>query len=207
MTKPRGYFKNFLVIDSETTGIAYGSPDPSYDAETKTEYQAISWGLIVADGETLEPLEDLYLELKWNGDAAWDRRAQEIHGLSPEYLEENGLDEIEAIEQILNLIIKYWGPDFKTIRTAGQNVATFDNWFLRRLMARHEFHLPLGNCHIDTSTLGFVNYKVYNSDDLFYQVGCDPRGEHNALDDAYMSLKAIQISRMLFQHVLHHQVT
>lgn len=200
--KPRGYFEKFLAMDCETSGLAINSDDPSYDAHTGEEYQAVSWGLIVADSATLKPIEELYVEIQHNGDAAWDKRAEEIHGLSRSYLEENGFREDEAVEAIGSLIIKHWGPD-TSIRTLGHNVATFDIWFMKRMMRRHGIELRFGNRHIDTSTIGFVNFEAYTSDELFELIGHDPRGKHNSLDDARMSLDAARQSRLIVQSALN----
>ena len=43
-------------MDCETTGLAINRDDPSYDPENDIEYQSVSWGLIVADAATLDPL-------------------------------------------------------------------------------------------------------------------------------------------------------
>ena len=198
--KPKAYYRYVLAMDCETSGLAYKADDPSYDPVTGNEYQAVSWGLIVAESETLEPVEELYLEVKWNGDAKWEMGAQNIHGLSVEYLEENGLDEEEAAVEMANLIMKYWGPD-NYVRSLGQNVATFDVWFARRMMRRHDLEIAFGNRHVDTSTIGLVNFGVYNSDDLFEQLGI-VRGAHNALEDAKASLEACRVSRLAFKAAL-----
>ena len=84
--KPRGYFEKLLAMDCETTGLAINKDDPSYNPDTKEEYQAVSWGLVVADAATLKPIEKMYIEIQWNGTSVWDNRAQKIHGLSREHL-------------------------------------------------------------------------------------------------------------------------
>jgi DNA polymerase III epsilon subunit-like protein len=127
-------------------------------------------------------------------------KAQAVHGLTLEYLEENGLDEQEAVVVIANFILKYWGPD-NAIMTLGHNVATFDIWFLKRLMRRHGIELRFGNRHVDTSTVGFVNFETYTSDQLFEQLGI-VRAEHNALEDAKASLESARIARMVFKSAL-----
>lgn len=199
--KPRGYFERVLAVDCETTGLAVNQDDPSYNPKTGEEYQAISWGLIVADAQTLTPIEEMYVETQWNGVSVWDDRAQKIHGLSKEYLEKNGFTEQETVEAIGTLIMKYWGPTV-SIRTLGHNVVSFDIWFLKRLFRRHDIELRFGSRHIDTSTLGFVNWGTFNSDDLFSAVGFDARGDHNALDDARMSLESARVTKLIFNKCL-----
>ena len=197
--KPKGWFKYFLTMDCETTGLKFNSDDPSVG------HQAVSWGLIVADSQTLQPVDELYVEIKWNeqsklartANPSFGKKAEEIHGLTFEYLEEYGMDEEDAVVEIGNFIMKYFADG--NIRTCGHNVATFDIWFLKRLFRRFDIELKFGSRHIDTSSLGFVNFNVYNSDQLFDEVGFDARGQHNALGDARMTLEAARIMRIIFQ--------
>lgn len=196
--KPRGYFEKILALDCETTGLAVNRDDPSFNPETGEEYQAVSWGLIVANAQTLEPIEKMYIEIQWNEESKWDNRAQKIHGLSKEHLKKHGFTESEAVEAIGTLIMKHWGPTVR-IGLLGHNVATFDIWFLRRLFRRHGIELSFGSRHVDTSSIGFVNWNTFTSDQLFEAVGFDDRGDHNALQDAEQSLEAARITKLLFQ--------
>jgi hypothetical protein len=195
--KPRGYFEKILAMDCETTGLAVNRDDPSFNPDTGEEYQSVSWGFIVANAQTLQPIEKMYLEIQWNGTSVWDSRAQKIHGLSKEHLQQNGFTELEAVEAIGTLIMKHWGPTVR-IGTLGHNVATFDLWFLKRLFRRHGIELSFGSRHVDTSSIGFVNWNVFTSDQLFEAVGFDARGDHNALADAEMSLDAARMTKEIF---------
>ena len=112
--KPRGYFKHLLALDVETSGLAFKSDDPSIEPDGK-EYQIVSAGLVVADADTLKPVEKLYVEVKWDGKSIWNDRAQQVHGLSKAYLEENGLTNEDAALAIGNLIIKYWGVELVAV--------------------------------------------------------------------------------------------
>lgn len=196
-SKIRGHFDYLLVADSETSGIAFNEDDPSINTKTGQTYQSVSWGLIVADAATLKPIEELYLEIKWDGESAWDKKAEAVHGLSLAHLEEHGLTSEEAVIDIASLILKYWGPD-SPVCLAGHNVATFDLFFLRRLLRSQGIEIKFGNRHIDTNSIGFCVYTTYNSDDLFEQVGCTKRGDHNALEDARAVLRTLQVTRGLF---------
>ncbi len=198
---PRGYFEKILALDSETTGLAYNSDDPSYDPVTGKTYQSVAWGFIVADAETLKSIEELYVEIQWDGESEWNTKAEAIHGLSREHLKKNGLTAEQAVEVIGDLIIRHWGPT-NSIRTLGHNVVTFDLWFLKRLFRKFDIELKFGNRHVDTSSIGFVNWKTFNSDDLFDVIGMPTRGEHNALDDARFALEAARRTRVIFQHAL-----
>lgn len=198
--KPRGWARFILGIDCETTGLAYRSDDPSYNKETGEEYQAISFGLVVIDTETLSTQDEMYIEIQWNQTSVWDSKAEQIHGLSRSYLDEHGFTETEACEAIGSLIVKYWGVD-NPIMLLGHNVH-FDKCFLQRLFRKHGIELIFGNRHIDTCTIGFVCWNVFNSDDLFKELGFDDRETHNALDDIQMSIESVRLTRQLFQRCL-----
>jgi DNA polymerase III epsilon subunit-like protein len=188
--KPDGWVQFVLAIDCETTGINYRSDDPSEG------HQAISWGMAVASAQTFNVVsEPLYLEVKWNDecldakekDRSFGTEAEKIHGLTLEYLEENGMPEEEAVTHIGSLILDYWGTD-NSVMLLGQNVATFDLWFLRRALRNHGIHIKTAHRVIDTATIGIVILDSYNSDQVFETCGYSKRGDHNSLDDALMSL-------------------
>jgi len=211
--KPQGWCSHVLALDCETTGLCFKSDTPvrkTHPDGSVEEHQAVSWGFIVADAATLKPVEELYVEIKWNEtcidqrikDRKFGTRAEEVHGLTLEYLEENGLDEEDAVIKIANMILKYWGPDV-SIRLLGHNVATFDMLFLRDLFRRHGVELKFGNRQIDTSSAGFINFQSYTSDQLFDAAGLEDRGTHNALDDTKMALEAARRMRIIFERGLN----
>lgn len=199
--KPRGYFEKVLCLDCETSGLFFssktGADDPSFDPKTKQHHQALSWGFIVADLATLQPVEKLYMEIKWDGESEWNMQAQNIHGLTKEHLQTNGITEEEAIEQIAELVIKYWGPT-NPICTLGHNSVRFDIPFLQRQTRKFGINFNFANRHIDTNTLGMVCWNVFNSDDLFSACGLTNRTAHNALEDIEMTLEAARRTRMIF---------
>lgn len=200
-SNPRGYFKFALAFDSETTGVATNSLDPTFNPETKEEYQMVSCGLIITDTVSLLPIEELYVEIKWDGVSTWSSKAEQIHGLSKQHLEKHGLDEKDAILKIAKLLLKYFGPE-KNIPLIGHNVATFDRYFLDKLFKKHGLHLKFGNRHIDTTAIGFATFGTFNSDDLFYAVGIEDRKSHNALDDARYALTVVRTVRTIWNHIL-----
>jgi len=196
----RGYFQYLLAMDCETSGMFFNQDDPSFNPQTKQTFQSVSWGLVVADAITLEPVDKLYLEIKWNGESEWSEKAQTIHGLTLKHLESHGMTEEEAVIEIGQMLLNYWGPD-GNIRCLGHNVATFDLWFLKRLMRKFEIELKFGSRHVDTSSIGFGTIGAYTSDDLFSTLGLPARdpSKHNALDDALLALKSVQLIRTLWK--------
>jgi DNA polymerase III epsilon subunit-like protein len=206
MATNRGKFSFILGIDCETTGLCFDNDSPIYNEKTGEYHQAISWGVLVIDATTLEVVEECYVEIAWNDMSKTQREedpkfgtfAEKVHGLTFEHLEENGMDEEEAVAEIVSMILKYWGPTTGIV-TLGHNVHTFDMPFLRDMCRRHGIELKFNNRHVDTNSIGFANWETYNSDDLFEMLGFEDRKEHNALDDIKQTLEAVKVSRIVFQ--------
>jgi DNA polymerase III epsilon subunit-like protein len=196
---PKGYFKYVLAVDCETTGLDWEADDPSIG------HQAISWGLVVADAETLIPIEELYLEVKWNDEMRAKRAADPefgsggtgIHGLTFAHLEEHGIPEDEAVVKILELIIKYWGPT-QQVKCLGHNVISFDIPFLKSMLRRFGVEVRFGSRQIDTNGIGFATVGSYSSDALFAAMGFDNREGHNSLEDAKQALESTRRIRLLW---------
>ena len=203
MPKPPNYYTNILAIDCETTGINFKSNDPSVGQ------QALSWGLIVADTLTFTPIEKLYLEVKWNDtskkfrnhDPSYGKYAEKIHGLSLDYLEKTGIEEEDAVIEIVSLILKYWGPD-TCVHTLGHNVHLFDMPFLRSTCARYGIPIKFGNRHIDTSSIGLCTVGAYDSDSLFEAHGFEDRKDHNAMTDIEQTLEVARNTKVLWQQLV-----
>lgn len=204
---PRGSFDFLLGMDCETTGLCTNNETPVFNDKGE-RHQTVSWGFVVANVQTLRPIEKLYLEIKWNDKSKAQReanpefglKAESIHGLTYDHLEQNGITEEEAVLQIGNLIVKHWGNT--NIRTLGHNVHTFDLPFLRDIMTRHGVHFAFGNRHYDTNSIGFATFGTFNSDDLFELIGFEHREEHNALTDAEQALETTRVIRTIFQQAI-----
>ena len=197
--KERGYFEKCLAIDCETSGLFFSkdSDDPSTNLKTGETYQAVSWGLIVADANTLRPIEKLYVEIKWNGTSLWEPKAEAVHGLSKQYLEENGVSEEEAVITIASFILKHFGPE-NALHPLGHNVQ-FDIRFLRQLMRKFGVELKFGNRILDSYSIGAVTFGTYNSDHLFNACGLPERKLHNALEDIEYTLESCRRIKMIFK--------
>lgn len=194
MSNPRGYITRLLVIDCETSGLHYNMDAACYNPVTKEYYQAVSWGLIVVDAQTFKTIDELYVEIKWDGKSLWNAKAEAIHGMSKKYLAENGISRTEAVEEIANLLLKHWGPDMP-ICVAGHN-PSFDLAFLKQDLRSEGLELRFGSKMVDTNTIGLVVYGTHNSDDLFKLVGVN-RTTHSALEDAKACLQVLRITKQL----------
>lgn len=197
--KPRGYFSKLLVMDCETSGLAFKNYDPSIEPDGSGVYQSVSWGLAVVDSTNFKVIDTLYVEIKHNGVAIWSEGAERVHKMSKEYLEENGLSEEDAAVEIGEFILKHFGTNI--VRCAGHNVATFDIWFMRRLLEQFDIMFETGNRFVDTNSIGYACYETYTSDQLFELMGVE-RDTHNAMEDVMACVKVLKNTRHIYNTVL-----
>lgn len=199
-----------LCIDWETSGADFGK-------DSSLRYQGLTFGAIVFNTQTFEPVEKLYREIKFNSgtvknDYEWTEGAQKIHGKSREYLEANGVTMEEAALALLEMVVKYW-PGVK-IMLLGHNTG-FDLRFTAQLLREVgiEFSIERTNLELDTwievhhvvldtSALGFITLGIFKSDLLFEKIGFEKRGEHNALTDAEYTLQTCSVIRQLVNGAL-----
>lgn len=184
-------FSKIAIMDCETSGLFFNE-NPVTDGTD--EYQTVSWGIVIADTTTLVPIDTFYVEIKWNGTALWNTKAQAVHGLSKEHLEANGIDEETATIEILEFFGKHFGTG--VIHCGGHNFASFDLLFMRAMMAKIGIPFKTGNRFVDSNSVGFAAFNTYTSDELFNLMGV-VRKDHNALEDALASLTVLRNTRAL----------
>lgn len=198
--KRPGVMKYMLGLDAETTGINFDSFNPSQG------HQAVSWGFLVINAKTLESIEELYIEIKWNDELKakraenkmFGKRAESVHGLTYEYLEKNGISEEKAVMKIAELILKYWGPD-NTISTLGANTLKFDVAFLLSLLNKFGIDPKIAARHVDSHSVGFATIGSFTTNEFFETMGMKKREKHNALDDVKQTLESIRRVRLLWK--------
>lgn len=195
--KPQGYFNRILAMDSETSGIFFDE-NPARSGDER--YQCVSWGMQVLD-ESFMVLDEMYVEIQWDGKSKWSKKAEKVHGLTKEYLAEHGTPFEEAYVQIVNFIFKWFATT--PVVTLGHNNITFDLPFLRSDLKELDLKLSFGNRHLDSNTLGVTLFETYTSDQLFDALGQSDRGDnHNALDDIKRTVQAFRVARAMSKQVL-----
>ncbi|WP_407303464.1 hypothetical protein [Acinetobacter sp.] len=184
-----------LAIDWETSGSNFGG-------DSTKDYQGISYGAVIFNTETLEPVETLYRELQFDETKyKWSMEAEKIHGLSREHLAANGVSREEALADLLELLLKYIGAESK-IMFLGHNVM-FDIDFTQQLANDFGITLKVHHVMLETSGAGFITIGKYKSNDVFeFFTGKVRDGSHNALDDALMALETARNMRALMKAAL-----
>jgi len=193
-----------LGLDSETSGLAFAgnvdlnNPDPSKDINNNKQYTAISWGLVVVDVINEKIIDELYVEIKFDDKKYdWEYAAEKTHGLSKQYLEDNGMTREEAAVTIVEFILKYWDIN-DAISTLGHNHICFDLWFLRELLNEFNIMIKLANRHYDTNYLTLGIYDVEGSKELF-ELFNDSRDAHNALEDIKQTVNTFFETKHIFK--------
>lgn len=184
--------EKILAIDVETTGLSKGD-------DITSNHQIVSIGLVVADKD-LKPIDKFYCEIKWNGTSHWTAHAEAIHGLSKQHLEENGLDEEDAVVAITEFLLKHYDPE-EYIFFLGHNPKGFDVPFFVKLTNKYDVHFKIAHRTVDSFSVGFTCLGTQNSDELFGTF-YPTRKEHNALDDAEMALGVCRKIKKIMKGIL-----
>lgn len=183
-----------LVIDWETTGSIFGG-------DSTENYQGISVGAVVFDTETLDPVDELLLYIKFDDTKyQWSDGAEKVHGITREFLEQNGMSQEDAAIALMTFVTQWFSPTDDII-FMGHNV-DFDIAFTKQLLEPFGIMFKLKITKLDTSGCAWFCFGIHKSDDLFNLMGLPERNEHNALEDSLMTLEAAKRIRMLMNTVL-----
>ncbi len=191
-----------LAMDCETSGLNWKSGHSECKQNVAEGYQAVQWGFVISDTKDYKPIAELEVKIRWNGESKWDVKAEAVHGMSKEYLEKHGVDEEEAVMDILEFLLEHLDIT-KPIFVLGHNVGTFDLPFLKDLLYRHGVEkIKFGHRCFDTFSLSMGTIKEHDSNMLFKRLGFADRNDHNALDDAKMALASFRLLNKAWTQML-----
>jgi oligoribonuclease (3'-5' exoribonuclease) len=177
-----------LALDWETSGYTL----PNYT----DRHQGISYGAIVFDMRTLEPIESLYQEIKFDPKKySWSIEAEKIHGITKPYLEAHGVSQEEAAFALVGLVSKYMGTE--DVVLLGHRVH-FDKAFTNQLLESEGLALKYHPTVIDSCSIATVLMELTYSEDIFNTLGLPPRGKHNSLEDITYTLEAVKRMKDFF---------
>jgi oligoribonuclease (3'-5' exoribonuclease) len=184
-----------LCFDWETSGS-------DWNKDSSIDYQGISLGMAVFDTRTFDIVAEHYLEIKFDATKyKWSKEAEAIHGLTIEHLEQNGLTQEEAACEVVEFLLKYFGPN-PNIMICGHNIP-YDVKFMKQLLGQFELMFNIHHVMLDTAGAAFIAFTTYKSDHLFDLMCNGKRDEHNALEDVRMTLEAAKNLRALFEAALN----
>lgn len=199
MTIKQKPIKYGLGIDWETSGADWGFRYDDYSKQSS--YQGISFGAVVFETETFEPVETLYREIHFDANKyQWTEQAEAIHGLSRTHLLRNGVPSEEAACDLAELVLKYWGPNPFVVMLAHR--LDFDLHYTKQLLEPYELMFNRDGVKLDTCGTAFALLGIHKSDKLFDFLGLEGRGKHNALEDILMTLEAMRTMRLIMREAL-----
>lgn len=187
--------KYCVFLDWETSGADFNL---SYEEQSKI-YQGVQLGLVVANTETFEEVDSMKVNIKFDPKFKWEDAAEKIHGLSREFLEQNGMPRDEAAVEVIEFLVRHFNKDIfylegekKEMNShrlcfGGHNLE-FDISHFKALLAHVGFCVDDHHVKLNTTVIGFTAVGLYRSNDLFPLFGAEERGDHDALEDARQSL-------------------
>jgi len=176
-----------LAIDWETSGYSL----PNY----ASKHQGISYGAIIFDVKTLDPIESLYREIHFNPKYIWDAGAERVHGITQSYLAKNGVPQQDAAFELASLVNRYLGND--NVMVLGHRVH-FDIAFTNQLMDSAGMEFTYHPTKIDSCSMATILLELTYSEDIFSILGLPPRGQHNALEDIMYTLESVKRMKEYF---------
>lgn len=186
-----------LCLDWETSGANWGYTP----AQQAKDFQGITFGAVIYDTKTLLPVETLYREMKFDHNKyQWTSGAEAVHGKSMAYLGSHGVDRLDAALDLIEMTMKYFSNT--PVPFMGHN-RDFDMAFTKQLFV--DTGVPEFSYHhtnIDSSGIAFTLLNIYKSNDVFDFLGLAERKEHNALEDALMTLESCRRIKLLVQTAL-----
>lgn len=184
-----------LALDFETSGSDF---ERGHSADI---YQGISFGAAIFDTRTFEVKDTLYREIQFDESKyKWSMDAQRIHGLSREYLAENGVTREQACCDLVEFLLKHLGPSPR-VMVLGHNVE-YDISYTKQLLGDFGIDFFTHHVKLDTACLSFVNFGTYKSDHLFEIMGFEHRTVHNALEDVLMTIEAAKTFKLITKEAL-----
>lgn len=181
-----------LGIDWETTGAQWGD-----NAASAERFQGISFCAIVIRTEDFSIVKKASAFIKFDPSYEWTEGAAGVHGLTKEFLEQNGVTQEEAVMMLGELIIEHFGTT--EVMFLGHNV-DFDIAFTRHLFKKFGIELKVNHVKMDTSGAFFIGMRLHKSDLIFDKLQINTREDnkgHSAEDDIMMTLEACKILRAL----------
>lgn len=194
-----------LVLDWETSGV----PDEKVPWRTYLEGpQGIEIGAILVRLPHFEQVAEFSSRVRFLGIAngisfggplyegiTWNSDAEKIHGIAVSDLRQERHPSSVATEFTgwVEANIGSGDPRKEPLMVCGHNPA-FDLYYTRQLLfiGGAERRLKLIHRTVDTFSLGYFLFNCETSDELFKHVSGITRTVHSALDDARLTLQALQ---------------
>lgn len=129
----------YLALHIETTGICTDLDKPINNGN-----DIVCIAAAICDKKSFKTLDKKIIFINSDRDDIGTR----WHGITKGFLDDEGLDEEGALEELLNFILEYFTID-STIICLGQNVHSFVLPFVKQLLQRNEIYLKFSSNALD----------------------------------------------------------
>ena len=106
----------------------------------------------------------------------------------------------DACALLMEMLLKYMGPNPK-VMVLGFNTS-FDIDFTKQLFKDNGCEFTNHHVILDVAGMSFLCFGTYKSDHVFEIFGNLKRGNHNALDDARMTLDVARQYNLIFKDLM-----
>ena len=136
----------YLSLHVETTGVNYDDPSaPVYEG-----HDIVALAAAVCEKDTFKKVDEIIVFFTQDPDrkdigTRW-------HGITAAFLDEEGVDEIEAIEEFVSFLLDYFDVS-ESIICMGQNVHAFALPFIKNWLYSNEVFLKFSTCSLDVFSL------------------------------------------------------
>lgn len=183
-----------LCIDWETSGS-------DFDGDSSVEHQGIAFGAAIFKTSDFSIKDKMRRYIQFDDKRyKWTDRAEKIHGLTREFLKENGETQEQAAADLGNFVFTYFGPTPKVLML-GHNV-DFDIAFTKQLLEPYEIMFKMHHVKLDTAAAGLIAFNMFKSDQLFDAIGLEKRGDHDPLQDVEYTIELAKSIRLLINSAL-----
>lgn len=141
--------KYYLALHIETTGLNHVIDEPIYKNNN-----IVALSAVICEKGTFNIIDEKIIFIDHGIDEVGDR----WHGITKEFLEEEGVDEESAVLEFANFILEYFDSN-DSIICLGQNVHSFVLPFVKNLLYRNEVFIQFSVNALDVfsvtvSTIG-----------------------------------------------------
>lgn len=135
--------KYYLSVHIETTGLNSTIDEPVYK---NNEIVALS--AVVCEKNGFKPVDEIIIFI----DHGLKDTGSRWHGITPVFIEEEGVDEETAVVEFSNFVLEYFDPNHSII-CLGQNVHSFVLPFVKNLLYRNEVYIHFSSNSLDVFSL------------------------------------------------------
>lgn len=149
----------YLALHVETTGM-----NTDVTKSVAEGHKIVALAAAVCDKETFKEVDSKIIFFETDETDNY-KIGYEYHGISVDFLNENGVDEETAIEEFISFVAEYFTLEYSII-TMGQHGHAFVIPFIKQWLHQHEVYLKFSVCSLDVFSITVVSLDETNINEL-----------------------------------------